>query len=666
MEPRLASLVRDLEALKAQVSLNRPLTSSTQHEAWTIGPAINSTDPSFQATHNVDDVGKVFFVPLYFHGPMRVRTLSAWVKTTGSSCVFSMGLYVVRRADVSADPLVSKPLAINKVASGLLTTSSSSAVRFRVELDREVVVDPNVGFYFAAYSCSTINGKWWTPGQLVGYRAVELATSGVLPDRLSRSSDPDDVSYVPAIVLRSNVGEQVYGVPPDSVWAPTESTKVSASSALLAVTAPILVDGAAGPVDLSAARTFSHGDSGVVAGTVGDATTIPVLTIDAKGHVTVISTAAVSAGIDGTLTAPRVPFAVDADTLTDYAGFTFVSGVLDVPTRVRVGGNSSTEASFVIASTNPASATSWLPTQLILAENTGKYGLVIDAYGPGSNQGPSIVGRVAAGTIGAPTAISSGTVLMKLAGTGYLGGFVGPVSGADRAEVALVAAGDWTGSTRPTGIRFKGTTHVAGSDPVNFGLFKPQQFAFTPVARTSVAVSASPQFLWTAPSETAAALASSTNTPDIKLNLARTVQFASGAKARQDAVIINAPTHSAVGATTITDDFTFYVDGPPAAGTNVTITRTWAAGWAGKIWAQQGGMVGAALAAPGFTWDVQGTLGVTGLLTSTVAAGSPVEKFIATSDTPATTWVAGVPSNNPAGFKEIDVGGTSYYMPYYT
>jgi hypothetical protein len=43
---------------------------------------------------------------------------------------------------------------------------------------------------------------------------------------------------------------------------------------------------------------ISHGVSGVTAGTYGSATTIPVLTIDAQGHVTVASTASISTDLD--------------------------------------------------------------------------------------------------------------------------------------------------------------------------------------------------------------------------------------------------------------------------------------------------------------------------------------------------------------------------------
>lgn len=40
-------------------------------------------------------------------------------------------------------------------------------------------------------------------------------------------------------------------------------------------------------------------------------------------------------------------------------------------------------------------------------------------------------------------------------------------------------------------------------------------------------------------------------------------------------------------------------------------------------------------------------------------------KFNATANTPATTWTAGVPSNNPAGYLQVNVGGVTRFMPYW-
>lgn len=78
------------------------------------------------------------------------------------------------------------------------------------------------------------------------------------------------------------------------------------------------------------------------------------------------------------------------------------------------------------------------------------------------------------------------------------------------------------------------------------------------------------------------ALATSTEASDVNFNLARIVQFNTGALATQRAFRIQAPTYRFVGSSTITDAATFAVSGAPIAGTNATITNAY------SIWSQGG------------------------------------------------------------------------------
>jgi hypothetical protein len=231
----------------------------------------------------------------------------------------------------------------------------------------------------------------------------------------------------------------------------------------------------------------------------------------------------------------------------------------------------------------------------------------------------------------------------------------------------MIANGTTSTTNRGSNYRLQLTSNGLTTNTVVQD-YKAAYFTNSPTARSWNAARNQPAWDWQAPDESAAALSASTNTPDVHWNLGRTVQFATGAKTQQEAKRTTRPTYAAVGATTITDAFTDYVTGAPAAGTNATLTRAWARGCADNEWV--GGKLrigdGSAIGAPGFACDVQGTIGATGLITSTVAAGSPVLKFTATSDTPATTWTAGVPSNNPAGYLEVDVGGAARYIPFWT
>ena len=69
---------------------------------------------------------------------------------------------------------------------------------------------------------------------------------------------------------------------------------------------------------------------------------------------------------------------------------------------------------------------------------------------------------------------------------------------------------------------------------------------------------------------------------DSYFNLARTVQWATGALVTQRAVAITAPTYAFVGASTITTAATFAITGAPQPGLNATITNAYA------LWVQAG------------------------------------------------------------------------------
>ena len=78
------------------------------------------------------------------------------------------------------------------------------------------------------------------------------------------------------------------------------------------------------------------------------------------------------------------------------------------------------------------------------------------------------------------------------------------------------------------------------------------------------------------------ALTASTEVHDVIVNLARTVQFDTGALATQRAFRVRAPTYAFVGASTLTTAATLSISGAPAAGANATITNTYA------LWVEAG------------------------------------------------------------------------------
>ena len=136
----------------------------------------------------------------------------------------------------------------------------------------------------------------------------------------------------------------------------------------------------------------------------------------------------------------------------------------------------------------------------------------------------------------------------------------------------------------------------------------------------------------------------STEASEVLFDLSATKQFATGALTAQRSVRILAPTYSFVGASTITDAATLYVSAAPIAGTNATITNTWA------------------------VWVDAGTSRFDGMLDlSNIAAGSANLKITATSDTPTVAFTGGAnaPTTAPAGYMEINVGGNARYIPYW-
>jgi hypothetical protein len=84
---------------------------------------------------------------------------------------------------------------------------------------------------------------------------------------------------------------------------------------------------------------------------------------------------------------------------------------------------------------------------------------------------------------------------------------------------------------------------------------------------------------------------------DVNINLARTVQRAAGAVTTQRAMYIQAPTYSFAGSSTITTASTLAISGAPSAGTNATLTKSYALNVeAGNV--NIGGSIGYAATAP--------------------------------------------------------------------
>jgi hypothetical protein len=78
------------------------------------------------------------------------------------------------------------------------------------------------------------------------------------------------------------------------------------------------------------------------------------------------------------------------------------------------------------------------------------------------------------------------------------------------------------------------------------------------------------------------AMTAGTEVVDVLFDCSRTLQFSTGAITAQRAWKLLAPTYGFVAASTVTDAATLYVDRQPQAGTNATLTSSWA------IWVDDG------------------------------------------------------------------------------
>lgn len=175
---------------------------------------------------------------------------------------------------------------------------------------------------------------------------------------------------------------------------------------------------------------------------------------------------------------------------------------------------------------------------------------------------------ITASDVGAPSGIgiSTGTNTGDQTIT-LTGGVTGSGTGSFAATVQtnanltgpITSTGNATAIASQTGI---GTTFVMSAGPSGTGAWS--------ITGTAGTGTQSPTLTITGPAHTA--LTASTENIGINLNMSATKQFAAGALALQREVLIQAPTYSAVAATTITEADTLYVQAP-IAGTNVTTTR---------------------------------------------------------------------------------------------
>jgi len=171
--------------------------------------------------------------------------------------------------------------------------------------------------------------------------------------------------------------------------------------------------------------------------------------------------------------------------------------------------------------------------------------------------------------IDAPTAGTNATITNKYA-LGIGGDFVGTGAtfkmSAPNGTLGLVSSAGESLRVQTTGNVSIGTT----TDSARLYVLQPPlSSAWTPLAKLDGGAHT--------------AITASTELHDVNINLSRIVQWSTGTLTTQRAVRIQAPTYAFVGASMLTNAYTFYVDGSPAAGVNATITNSFTAGFGGKV-----------------------------------------------------------------------------------
>ena len=329
--------------------------------------------------------------------------------------------------------------------------------------------------------------------------------------------------------------------------------------------------------------------------------------------------------------ANRVIFADANGVLTEDADFTFVSDNLNVGTSVTtplvIGG--SAVGSQLIHKSTTGNGTLTVAGHVFQVGNNGAT-TAAKIYNNGDvNIGNAVTTNQRLLRIGQDTAIVDigSRVASTAQGAIYL-------SQTTPSNTNYNIAGDSTFSiiNSPLAVANTNAVYIAHASTLNYTFF-PNRISFTPTATVSGATDV---FNFTTPASTNQTL--STETIGVRFNMSASIQHATGAITTQRDFVIDARTHSFVGASTITTAATLAISAAPIAGTNATITNGYA------LWLQSGSM-----------------LISSGILSVSAPTASNTGATVFTSSTTLT----GTNSQNPNGMAFVHsgtgFGSTIYY-----
>jgi hypothetical protein len=204
---------------------------------------------------------------------------------------------------------------------------------------------------------------------------------------------------------------------------------------------------------------------------------------------------------------------------------------------------------------------------------------VTDAVTNGSSTALSLVHALSAGVGATGIGVTQRFILPNSLGVAASAGqftvsYTDATSGSEDSAlgITLQVGGAGTGVltvTAPTaGVT---TLTAAGSATASLNLVGAGGIAIAPTVVTSGSQTA---FKVTSAANTTQA--AGVNAPAVDLNLAATVQFATGAMAALTAIRVSAPTYTFVGASTVTNAATLYIDAAPSVTAPSTATNSYA------------------------------------------------------------------------------------------
>lgn len=221
MRDRTDTLERKLHVLEQKLEPRSTFGGAELMEVETVPASRNVT---MVATHSNTEANQTFVVPLRLTEPINVYRLSFVAKKSEADAVASVAfaLYQGRPPALNrANPVESAfELELFRVLGSAELTDTNEK-RYSITLDKELLVNPRVGYYFLGFQASGAKAKLLCPefGFASGTMrsAWKTSSTGATTGDFARSITTQSAStYVPYAVLRSFAGVRMFGGTEDS------------------------------------------------------------------------------------------------------------------------------------------------------------------------------------------------------------------------------------------------------------------------------------------------------------------------------------------------------------------------------------------------------------------------------------------------------------------